>query len=163
MTNEQPDLMAALMESVGMAPRVHRLYGEDGDDVLVGLFDEAVDRAIDRAQDLGDTERVVVICEYTTHPPQHHMPTARSIVEHVIETAADNDVCEGWYESVEGALEDPTVLMAAETLRKRIADKTEFRMADKLLKRFVVEWELDDLGLPAWKVTGWSNPRPPHP
>lgn len=123
-----------------------RLYGKPHAERLFDDLDYAVDAAIDDTYDTPEV-REVVIEEWTVHPPQYHLPDAERIVEWVVEWAADGgEVAEGWGEDIVPS--HPDLLAAAEALRDAIAEKCGFRMADRLVARHTVTFEVDDHDIP---------------
>lgn len=71
-----------------------------------------------------------IVEEWSTHPPSYHLPSARRVIDHIEEWAADNEVtCEGDYFN----LTDTDILTAAQNLLDVIASKVTWRQSNELI------------------------------
>lgn len=127
-----------------------RLYGLEDDEVLHTDIEDAIHTIVDRFWP--DESGEFVVCEYTVHPPQHHMASAPDIVDHITELAAESgEVSEGWCEDAVDASHDATVLAAAEALRDAIANTIGYGMADRVIAKHPVTWRVDADGI-EWSI-----------
>lgn len=128
---------------------VERLFGSPGAERLDLDMASSLDRQWDMHEDAWrhatypklpvglPPALTMTVEEWSVHPPEHHLPSAESIVEYVLEMAADNEVDEGWCEQAEGA-NTPAVLAIAEALRLAIASHIRYRMAADLMATWTV-------------------------
>ena len=90
--------------------------------------DEAIERELrDRYDDPGPW----TLTEYATHPPEHHLPWADSVIEWIVEQGAENETDEGWWDQATEVSKAPEVVAAAEALLTAIAARITYRMASK--------------------------------
>lgn len=84
----------------------------------------------------------VEIEEWSTHEPDHHLPTAEHLLEWMGEWTADcGEVDEGWHDKFNDIAKTEPVLAAAETLRAAIAGPMNYRMAKDRLRTLLLTWD----------------------
>lgn len=80
--------------------------------------------------------------EWSVHPPEYHVPSADSIVDHLIDLIIDDgELGEGGCDQLVAAIRDADLLAAAEALRSTVASKLTYRMAHKCLRSMWVTWD----------------------
>jgi len=120
-----------------MTAPIDRLYGKVGAEELftdiASVWEAHIEPWVevdenDKPLDTPDKPSAgIEIEEWTVHDPQHHMPSAASILEWIGETAADNETCEGWFDDFPDG--DPVVLELTQQLIDTIARRITYRMA----------------------------------
>lgn len=115
-----------------------RLYGAPGADSLDRQLMACIDRQWEWHVDdwrwskngVGKPDPLTMtVEEWTTHPPEYHLPTVEHLVEHILDVAADTETDEGWYDQANDAARTPAVFAIAEALRLTIAQGIRYRMA----------------------------------
>lgn len=133
-----------------------KLYGLPGAEEMYFDPAEVVQRWLDDRYD--DAPLDFVIEEWSVHPTQHHLPSARALLEWIEEWAIDcGEVGEGWELPPDDSLD-----VAADALLEVIAHKITWRMANEKLRELHVTASDDPAnplldGEPVWRDT--STPR----
>jgi hypothetical protein len=122
-----------------------RLFGVPGSENLHDDIGAAYESQVEPWVDEHD-RRPRVIVEWTTLPPGSSFRSADSIVEWLVEDAAD-DAPDGFYDTVAHLDRDPEVLAAAEALRSLLVAKGgAYWIGDKRVAEHTITW--DDAGEP---------------
>lgn len=121
-----------------------RLWGTPGAERMELEAASAYESQID-GFDGSDDPKEWVLEEWSVAPRGSSVPVASSILEWMVESAAD-ELVEGGWEDLEDIARRPEVIAAAETLRQAMASRVRFWMADDLLATHSVTF--DDAGEP---------------
>lgn len=124
------------------------LYGQPGDENME-FSAEAVYENWEIWHDASDPEDRVPfdIEEWTAVPLREFMPTAKAIIEWVLERTSEDDLSEGALDHLDGLEKNPEVIAAFESARTVLGSKiTGWSQADKLVRTLRVTW--DEAGEP---------------
>lgn len=112
-------------------PAQQYLYGTDGAEHLHFEIEDACDRSASLRTD------TFTICEYTVHPPFHHLPNVQIVAEWIGEHAGE-ETDEYFYEEACDALADPEVHALLTAALNLAASKITYRMADTIVASYQV-------------------------
>lgn len=114
-----------------LVDKTEKLYGREGDEHLHFEIEDAIEQAWDQGDD-PDEGKPIIICEWTTHPASHHLPTAEVLLDWVAEWTSENgEVDEYGSDAWVNASTLPDVKEAAEKLLEVFGSKVTYKMADK--------------------------------
>ena len=119
------------------------LYGEPGDEYMdddpAGVYERW-----EIWHDASDPEDRVPfeIEEWTSVPLSNFLPSAKAIIEWVLEVTAEEEVSEDAWDHLKGLEEVPEILAAFEKARDVLGSKiTGWRQAGKLIRTLKVTWD----------------------
>lgn len=115
-----------------------RLYGIPGDEVMQLDLDSVADRLFDD----DDTERVVIIEEWSATDSRSLLPKADRVLDDLVESC-DSEGDEYWYERLADAAGLPDVVEAFEQAISLLASKLHYWMADKRVAEHRVRFSPD--------------------